>query len=214
MRVFLATGFASNSMIDMITSYCDAGNDDIKNYSSLIELLSSVDQLIDICNTYDPNQKTNSERRRDYGRPINKPRHEHVLELLKMLQLFEKWRVQCEGYKKTFITWQTLEDLRWLVFGIVGYAVLNLKEDGSIVVDQGRFGSDTMEHLFALIPAGNSNPTNQQANEGLSRVSANNAVLDANMFRTKGTNTGGAQVPAESYVADLQTKTKRQKKEK
>jgi hypothetical protein len=137
MRVFLATGFASNSMIDMITSYCDAGNDDIKNYSSLIELLSSVDQLIDICNTYDPNQKTNSERRRDYGGPINKPQHQHVLELLKTLQLFEKWRVQCGGYKKTFITWQTLEDLRGLVFGIVGYAVLNLKEDGSIVVDQG-----------------------------------------------------------------------------
>jgi hypothetical protein len=213
MRVFLATGFASNSMIEMIKDFCDAGHDEIENYSSFIELLSSVDRLVDICNAYDPDKPTHSKSRRD-AYPIDKPRHEHVLELLKTLQLFEKWKVQCGGYKKTFLTWQTHEDLRWLIFGITGYAVLNLKEDGSITVDQGRFGSDTMEHLFALIRAGNSNPTNQQANEELSRVSANNAVLEANMFRTKGTNTSSAQVPASSYVADLKTKTKRQKMEK
>jgi hypothetical protein len=107
---------------------------------------------------------------------------------------------------------QTHEDLRWLVFGIVGYAALYLKEDGSVVVDQGRFGSDTMEHLFALIRAGNnSNPTQEQANVELSRVGANNAVLDATMFRTRGTNNQGGQVPAASYVSDLQTRTKRQK---
>jgi hypothetical protein len=65
-----------------------------------------------------------------------------------------------------------------------------------------------MEHLFALIRMGNSNPTN----EGLSKVGANNAVLEANMFRTIGTNTAKAQVPAESYVAEIQSKSKRQKK--
>lgn len=91
-------------------------------------------------------------------------------------------------------------------------AALYLKDDCSLAVDQGRFGSDTMEHLFALIRMGNSNPTNQQANEGLSKVGANNAVLEANMFRTRGTNTGGAQVPAESYVAGIETKKKQQKR--
>ena len=125
------------------------------------------------------------------------------------------WKKECGGYTKQFITWQSHEDLRWLVFGIVGYAALYLKNDCSLVVDQGRFGSDTMEHLFALIRAGNSNPTNQQANEGLSKVGANNAVLEANMFRTKGTNTGGAQVGVESYVADtIQTKSQRQKRKR
>lgn len=103
--------------------------------------------------------------------------------------------------------------MRWLIFGIVGYAALYLKEDGSIVVDQGRFGSDTMEHLFALIRMGNSNPTQEQANAELSRVGANNAVLEANMFRTRGTNTVGGQVPPESYVAALPTRAKRQKHE-
>jgi hypothetical protein len=43
-------------------------------------------------------------------------------------------------------------------------------------------------------------------------VGANNAVLEANMFRTIGTNTAKAQVPAESYVAEIQSKSKRQKK--
>jgi hypothetical protein len=135
-----------------------------------------------------------------------------VLELLKILQIFERRKEECGGYNKRFITWQTHEDLRWLVFGIAGYAALYLKDDCSLVVDQGRFGSDTMEHLFASIRMGNSNPTNQQANEGLSKVGANNAVLEANMFRTKGTNTAKAQVPAESYVAEIQSKSKRHKR--
>ena len=135
-----------------------------------------------------------------------------MLELLKTLQLLEQWRKECGGYNNKFITWQTHEDLRWLVFGIVGYAALYLKNDGSEVADQGRFGSDSMEHLFALIRAGNSNPTNEQANQELSRVGANNAVLEANMFRRKGTNTGGAQVSLSSYVADLPTKNKKQKR--
>lgn len=121
MRVFLATGFASNSMIDMIKDYCDAGHDELERYEGLIELLSSVDRLIDICNAYDPDKPTHSKRKRDVY-PIDCPRHRHVLELLKTLQLFERWKVECGGYNKKFITWQTHEDLRWLVFGIAGYA--------------------------------------------------------------------------------------------
>lgn len=210
MRVFLATGFASNSMVEMIKEYCTDGKGDIKQYEPMIELLSSVDRLVDICNGYGVEQKTHSNKKRNAG-PIDKPRHGMVLELLKTLQLFESWKDQCGGFKKTYLTRQTHEDLRWLVFGIVGYAALYLKEDGSVVVDQGRFGSDTMEHLFALIRAGNSNPTQEQANVELSRVGANNAVLDATMFRTRGTNTQGGQVPAASYVSDLPTRTKRQK---
>jgi len=212
MRVFLATGFASNSMVDMIRDYCADGNGNIEQYESWIELLLSVDRLVDICNGYGVEQKTHSKRFRNAG-PIDKPRHEMVLELLKILQLFESWKDQCGGFKKTYLTRQTHEDLRWLIFGIVGYAALYLKEDGSIVVDQGRFGSDTMEHLFALIRMGNSNPTQEQANAELSRVGANNAVLEANMFRTRGTNTVGGQVPPESYVAALPTRAKRQKHE-
>lgn len=101
------------------------------------------------------------------------------------------------------------------MFGIAGYAALYLKEDGSLVVDQGRFGSDTMEHLFALIRMGNSNPTNQQANEGLSKVSANNSILlNASMFKNKGINATKSQTPAEDYVADVQTKTQREKRQK
>jgi hypothetical protein len=64
MRVFLATGFASDSMIDMIHDYCGvgkedgAGKDNVKNYEGLIQLLSAVNRLVDICNAYDANQKT------------------------------------------------------------------------------------------------------------------------------------------------------------
>lgn len=213
MCVFLATGFASNSMVDMIREYCEAGTDNIEHFESYIELLAAVDRLVDICNGYGVDQNTHSKRKQNAG-PINTPRHSHVLELLQTLRLFEQWKVECGGYKKTFITWQKHEDLRWLVFGIAGYAALYLQEDGSIAVDQGRFGSDTMEHLFALIRLGNSNPTNQQPMEELSQLGANNAVLEANMFRYKGTNTGGAQVPLSSYVADLPTRTMRQKLEK
>jgi hypothetical protein len=160
---------------------------------------------VDICNAYGADQITTSKRKRK-ATPLNKPRDEQVLELLKTLQLFERWKTECGGYNNKFITWQTHEDLRWLVFGIVGYAALYLKEDGSVVADQGRFGSDTMEHLFALIRAGNSNPNNQQANEELSRVGANNAVIEANMFRSRGTNTGGAQVAAEGLCGGSSNK--------
>jgi hypothetical protein len=78
MRVFLATGFASDSMIDMIHDYCGvgkedgAGKDNVKNYEGLIQLLSAVNRLVDICNAYDANQKTESQRPRNVY-PIDRP---------------------------------------------------------------------------------------------------------------------------------------------
>jgi hypothetical protein len=98
MHVFLATGFASNSMVDMIPEYCEAGNDNIEHFEGYIELLAAVDRLVDICNGYGVDQNTHSKRKRNAG-PINTPRHSHVLELLQTLRLFEQWKVECGGYK-------------------------------------------------------------------------------------------------------------------
>jgi hypothetical protein len=72
MRVFLATGFASDSMIDMIKEYCEAGNCELERYDGWIELLSAVNRLVDICNEYDPNKPTHSKRNRDVY-PIDCP---------------------------------------------------------------------------------------------------------------------------------------------
>ena len=48
MRVFLATGFASNSMMNMINDYCGEDVDKLKNCKGLIELvLPDVNRLVD-----------------------------------------------------------------------------------------------------------------------------------------------------------------------
>ena len=63
------------------------------------------------------------------------------------------------------------------------------------------------EHVFALLKAGCANPDPMMARQRASKVSAGNAVVEANMFHTKRkTNTSGATIEAEAYVAEMPTR--------
>ena len=53
--------------------------------------------------------------------------------------------------KKTFILWQTYQDLAWLVFGLIGLARTYLKEDKSRAMAQWREGTGHCENEFVGI---------------------------------------------------------------
>ena len=211
MTVWRAVQITSQTTIMMIKDCCEQTNNnfDIDNYQPMIDLFDKVDRLIDICNSYDENQITKSGRRRNV-RKLNHPTHDHVRELFEVLKLFEQWRLECGGYNNKFITWQTYQDLKWLVFGIAAVAALYLKDDKSITIDIGRGGSDVNEHLFSAIRDKNSNPDARQTDEVAGKYACANAVLDNNQFKNKaGSNTAGADVDLNAYVAPLPKKQKR-----
>ena len=142
MRVFLALQIMSQTCIKMIRDYCENVENlaDIKDYEPMIELFDKVDRLVDIMNG-NGYKASNIEL-------INKPRHEHVLELFGILRTFEEWKKECGGYTDKFITNYTHEDLVWMVFGVAAHAALYLKEDESNTMHQGRSGTDVCEHFF------------------------------------------------------------------
>jgi hypothetical protein len=214
MRVFLAVQVMSQSTIGMIKEHCesDDNDDDISIYQGMIEIFDKIDRLVDICNAYHEDQDTKSGRARNVQK-INHPKHKHVIELFDILRVVEEWKLECGGFNKRFLTRQTYEDLLWVVYGIAGIASCYLKDDGSLTLDQGRLGSDIMEHLFSMMRDDNSNPNLGQANLAASKIGSVNAMYQGNMFRTKrgGTNTVGANVDPEAYLQPLPG-AKRQKR--
>ena len=62
---------------------------------------------------------------------INSPTHPHLYELLEILELFYEWKKEAGEDKKKYITWQSSEDISWLIFGIVGIAHIYLCKDKS-----------------------------------------------------------------------------------
>lgn len=213
MRVFLAVQVLSQTTINMITEYCQQDNNEatIDEYQGMIDLFAKINRLVDICNAKGGDQITKSKKRRDVEK-INHPKHKHIFELFDVLREFEKWKKECGGLNKKFITRQTYEDLKWLVFGIASVAGLYLKEDKSLVMDQGRLGSDTCEHFFAMIRDGNPNPDPHQADQQASHVSSTNAIMNANLFQNKRqSNAIGAGSDKQAYVAPIPRKDKRHK---
>ena len=103
---------------------------------------------------------------------INHPHHRHTIELFGILRIFESWKKQTKGKPTRFITWQTYEDLQWMVFGMAVHGRCYLKKDRSETMHQGRGGSDVCEHLFSQIRYINSNPNMQQGREGISKASS------------------------------------------
>lgn len=208
MRVFLAMQVMSQSTIRMIKEYCDDDSNEanIRGYEGMLELFNKIDRLVDICNAYGADQITKDNRRRDVEK-INHPKHRHIIELFDVLRVFEEWKKEVGGFNKHFITKQTYEDLLWLVYGIgiAGLAACYLKEDKSITFDQGRLGSDVMEHFFSMIRNDNSNPDLGAANQAAGKIGSLNTVVDGNMFKGKRgrTNTVGANVDATAYLAPL-----------
>jgi hypothetical protein len=122
-----------------------------------------------------------------------------VKELFDILRIFEEWKKESGGYKKSFITSYTHEDLMWMVLGVAAHATLYLDENGDNTMHQGRSGSDVCEHFFSMIRYINSNPTMQQAREGASKVSSGIGMESKAFQQNSKANSGTAQVP----MADL-----------
>jgi hypothetical protein len=99
----------------------------------MITCFLKINRLVDICNGREGDKITKSGRRSDTEK-INHPKHRnrHILELFDVLCTGEEWKKECGGFNKKFITQQSYEDFRCLVFGIAGIAVSYLKEDGSL----------------------------------------------------------------------------------
>ena len=214
MRVFLAVQVMSQSAIHMIKEHCgNTKNDfDHEDYTGMLELFDKVDRLVDICNAYGDEQYSKNYKRRDVEK-INHPKHRHIIELFDVLRLVEEWKKEAGGFTTKFITKQTYEDLLWLVFGIAGLASFYLKEDGSIAFDQGRLGSDVMEHFFSMIRSDNSNPDLGATRQAAGKIGSLNAVVSGNMFVGKRgrSNTAGAAVDAKELIAPL-PRVKKQKR--
>lgn len=205
MRVFLAAQVLSNLMVELIDCYTDQLESKSEGYASLRALATRVDCLVDIVNaTHMHNGKCKG------CKDIDIPDHEHITEMLEIVEWFTEWYEQSEetrsevtrkvakatGWKPKkgtniwYVPKSTYEDLCWLVLGLSGIAVTYLKTDGSRVLDQSRSGSDTCKHTFASIPNANCNPTLLDARKPVAKAS----VVKANTFHgTSRANTSGTK---------------------
>ena len=62
-------------------------------------------------------EKTKSRKFRNVER-INHPKHCHITELFGAMRVFEEWKAECGWLNKKFITRETYEDLKWLIFAV------------------------------------------------------------------------------------------------
>lgn len=204
MRVFLAVQIPSQTTIKMVNDYCELPDGGKKeDYAGMLELFEKVDRLVDIINV------TKRERRVEY---ISCPRHKHVYELFSILQLFEEWKKEAGGLTKKYITRETYEDLKWMVFGLAGLACTYLKDDNSLKLHQGRSGSDVCEHFFAKIRQINTNPTMQQCREITSKISGLKTGSGHLFQFSSGANTAGQKRDHHEYFEELQRQPKKSKK--
>ncbi|EJK64027.1 hypothetical protein THAOC_15281 [Thalassiosira oceanica] len=208
MRVFLAIQIPSQTCIKMIKDHCDSdkNEDKLEDYEPMIKLFDKVDRLVDIWNG--SNYKKSKVRDVEL---INKPKHRHIQELFDVLRVFEEWKEEGGGkFTKNFITKQTYEDLVWMVFGVAAVASLYLKDDGSLVMHQGRGGSDVCEHFFAKLRYINPNPTMDQAREGASRITSTAGAYQHVFVQVKkgnsGTAVGDISTTAAQVMAPMESK--------
>ena len=148
MRVHLATQITSLSTIRLIdeslaTGTCEYTEEEL---APMKEILFTLDQTIDIMNA-----KSNHNGVKKLGEKINNPKHRHLAELLSTLAIFTDWKKEAGKFDERFIPIQSYEDMTWMIFSVVGISILYLNEDGSLVFDQGRSGSDCCEHHFGNI---------------------------------------------------------------
>jgi hypothetical protein len=211
MRVFLAVHVMSQSTINMVTEHCNQNPNEfrLEDYKPMLEIFGAMDRLVDIMNAYHSDQLKKSGGKRGIEK-INHPQHRHVIELLDTLRLFEEWRLECGRFTTRFVTWQTYQDLKWLVLGVACMAATYLKEDKSIEMDTGRAGSDVMEHFFGATRGKNSNPDAMQADEVAGRHASTNAVIDGRMFKTRPTtNASHANTDYTAYTAPIPKKPRK-----
>ena len=101
---------------------------------------------------------------------INSPTHPHLYEILDVLQVFYEWKKEAGNNTKKYITWQSREDISWLVFGIVGIAKTYLCKDKTRIMKQRSAGTDDCEHEFAHIKSKNYKPTQQDCRNYTARM--------------------------------------------
>ena len=112
--------------------------------------------------------------------------------------------------KKSGLTAVTHCGLVWLVFGVAGFACTYLDEDESMVLHQGRIGTDVCEHFFAMIRNINPNPTLQQCRQCASKC-AN--FVKSNIFSFKGKqNAAGAPKDHSDYIQPMYKWPKKSKR--
>ena len=129
-----------------------------------------------------------------------------------ILQVFEEWKEEAGGLTNKYITRETYEDLKWMVFGLAGLACTYLKEDKSLKLHQGRSGSDVCEHFFAKIRQVNTNPTMQQCREICSKISGQK-LGSSHLFQFgSGANTAGTERDHSEYFEDLVRQPQKKKK--
>ena len=154
MRVHLAVQVVSNSMVRLIDDYADncGGRD---SYKSLKLMVSKIDRLVDIMNNTDVSNRGE----RKGCEILDSPDHFHIQELLDILIFFCKWKDEVGDDIDKYITWQSHEDLSWLIFSTIGLAQTYLKTDKSRRLCQRRSGTDDCEHEFAGTKLRNPKPT-------------------------------------------------------
>lgn len=82
-------------------------------------------------------------------------------------------------------------------------AGVNLKNDQSLKMHQGRSGSDCCEHFFSKLRGIHSNANLQQCREGASKLSGNNIRTSA-FLKKGGNNSSGATTTHEELLALMQ----------
>ena len=157
--------------------------------------------MVDICNA------TGMSNRGEFKgcEIINSPKHKHLQELINILLIFCEWKHEAGTDEKKDISWQSHEDLCWLVFGIVGKAVTYLKEDKSRTMNQHADGTDDCEHEFAHMKGKNNKPTQKDCREMTSRATG---VRSAVFTTVNKSNTRGDK---DIYCDEITSKLKRKK---
>ena len=99
MRVYLEVQVFSDTMRKMILLYADSCGG-MDNYTSILEIILNIDQLVDICNG------TNMSRKGVYKgcECINTPNHPHNGELLNIMETFVLWKIEAGKETRHFIT--------------------------------------------------------------------------------------------------------------
>mmetsp|Transcript_22314 Transcript_22314/g.46238 ORF Transcript_22314/g.46238 Transcript_22314/m.46238 type:complete len:684 (-) Transcript_22314:1284-3335(-) len=198
--VWLAVNIPSQDSIKCIKDNCDKDLGGMKVYGPLVEVLESLDRLIDIVNC----TRMNGVKYKGCE-PIDHPLHPHIFELLSTVKLLTEWKDDCGGFTDEFLADSTYEDFCWTILSIVGVAFCYLDGlDRSMY--QGRTGSDICEHLFSLLRSGNPNP-----NLGACRnaASKSNSGMDSFLFRTRSkSNSSGAKRKPEDFLRPMPKKSR------
>ena len=175
----------------------------VDKFSSDVTAIGKIDRLVDIWNNTDINN-----RKEVKGcEMINSPDHFHLEELLSIFDVFCEWRNEAEKNKEEFITWQSFEDLSWLIFGIIGIARTYLKKDKSRTMVQRKGGSDVCENEFAGVRERNPKPTILNARQTVARRTGTRTAIYNKRPRS---NTSGVKdIYLDEIAGPLTKKSKR-----